>query len=75
MLVELEKGKTRWVFQLMLNLGIYILYWIENMHKKRESPLLKSFKNPNAFKKKGNKLLKSLSPIPNYSIQSPSHKG
>ena len=34
------------------------------MHKKRDSAILKSMKNSNAFKKKTSKILKSLSPLP-----------
>lgn len=43
--------------------------WI--MHKKKESSLFKSLKNQNAFKKKGNKLLKSLTSLPTHSLHSP----
>lgn len=41
------------------------------MNKKGESALLRSFRNPNAFKKKSNKLVDSLSPSSYYSLQTP----
>ena len=41
------------------------------MNKKRESNLFKPIKDSNVFKKKGCKLLKSLSPLPSHSLHSP----